>query len=448
VPKAVGADQIPLGTLAVHTVDVTAASLQLVGDPGGVTDGQTLVITRTGGSPLNFEYDLPSDGPVAAGRLPIAIERSDTYDDIARKTAAALSLYFTDGFSPVTAVEGGFVHVGGKPGDAIVTSGSRLALSGTPGVTESLKLTVPTAGGPAIADGARFSIRVGTTSVVFEFTKDLVVGTGNQPISIRNTDTAAQIASKIVAAINIAGLGLTSQANGSVITLNEPLGTVLDLLTSGLTSTGVPGGAVPVNFIPAATFTKELMAAQWVNSLRRIGLGVDAFLVGNETVLVDGVQQISGVPSIAIDAIRDYAGNPLQANRANSLTQFTIVMPEMTMDYGDAPGVGSQTMQSDNGSRHAILPEDEPLLVLGQWVDADADGQPDASATGDDYDSLMTGTLPLSVGTTGPAVLQMPGPIGLIGSTIVIRDPARHLVTFEFTNSTSASIPGAVAVNL
>jgi VCBS repeat-containing protein len=447
-PKAVGADQIHLGTLAVHTVDVSGASLQLVGDPGGVTDGQTLVITRAGGSPLNFEYDLPSDGPVASGRLPIAIERSDTYDDIARKTAAALAPYFTDGFSPVTAVEGGFVHVGGKPGDAIVTSGSRLALSGTPGVTESLQLTVPTAGGPAIPDGARFSIRIGTTSVVFEFTKDLVVGTGNQPISIRNTDTAAQVASKIVAAINIAGLGLTSQANGSVITLNEPLGTVLNLLTSGLTSTGVPGGAVPVNFIPAATFTKELMAAQWVNSLRRIGLGVDAFLVGNETVLVDGVQQISGVPSIAIDAIRDYAGNPLQANRANSLTQFTIVMPEMSLDYGDAPGAGSQTMQSDNGSRHAILPEDEPYLVLGQWVDADADGQPDSSATGDDYDSLMAGTLPLSVGTTGPAVLEMPGPAGLVGRTIVIRDPARHLVTFEFTNSGSASIPGAVAVNL
>jgi hypothetical protein len=92
--------------------------------------------------------------------------------------------------------------------------------------------------------------------------------------------------------------------------------------------------------------------------------------------------------------------------------------------------------------------EDEPLLVLGQWVDADADGQPDPSATGDDYDSLMSGTLPLALGTTGPAVLAMPGPVGLVGKSIVIRDPARHVVTFEFTNSGTASIPGAVAVNI
>ncbi len=38
----------------------------------------------------------------------------------------------------------------------------------------------------------------------------------------------------------------------------------------------------------------------------------------------------------SVAPITDLAGNALQANRPNSLTQFTIAMPEVGLDYGDA----------------------------------------------------------------------------------------------------------------
>jgi hypothetical protein len=49
-------------------------------------------------------------------------------------------------------------------------------------------------------------------------------------------------------------------------------------------------------------------------------------------------------------------------------------------DFGDAPDHGYRTLLASNGARHTIVPG----VFLGGTVDAESDGQPNASATGDD----------------------------------------------------------------
>jgi len=54
------------------------------------------------------------------------------------------------------------------------------------------------------------------------------------------------------------------------------------------------------------------------------------------------------------------------------------------MDFGDAPEAmgegGYPTLLIDDGARHVISPD----LYLGNWIDMESDGQPDADASGDD----------------------------------------------------------------
>ncbi len=52
------------------------------------------------------------------------------------------------------------------------------------------------------------------------------------------------------------------------------------------------------------------------------------------------------------------------------------------LDFGDAPDPAYPTLLKSNGARHAVLPVGNP--TLGSHVDTEADGQPNASLTGDD----------------------------------------------------------------
>ncbi len=72
-----------------------------------------------------------------------------------------------------------------------------------------------------------------------------------------------------------------------------------------------------------------------------------------------------------IRAISDLAGNPLQPNRPTGETRFTIVMPEVKLDYGDAPA-SYGTLLSNSGARHTLNNSRSPRL--GQYVDVDFDG--------------------------------------------------------------------------
>ena len=58
--------------------------------------------------------------------------------------------------------------------------------------------------------------------------------------------------------------------------------------------------------------------------------------------------------------------------------------PPLDLDYGDAPDPGYPTLFASDGARHMIA-AGAPIF-LGAGVDAEPDGQPDATATGDDLD--------------------------------------------------------------
>lgn len=57
---------------------------------------------------------------------------------------------------------------------------------------------------------------------------------------------------------------------------------------------------------------------------------------------------------------------------------------EEALDFGDAPDAPYPTLLANDGARHAVVPG----IYLGAWIDSEPDGQPDASATGDDLANL------------------------------------------------------------
>ncbi|MEZ6135388.1 MAG: tandem-95 repeat protein [Pirellulaceae bacterium] len=241
--------------------------------------------------------------------------------------------------------------------------------------------------GDTLTDGQSITVNYPGGALVYEFDNDGTVAMGSTALAFEDTDTAYELAARLSYAVNSAGVGVTSRLEGDG-----------SLMIDGATSVTTTSAAVT-----------------------------------------------SSVP-----AIRDLAGNPLFANRATGLTQFTIVMPEARLDFGDASGTNIPTIEAPitsalngNGARHALLPIDVPLLALGAFADPDVDGQPTASALGDDNDAaaINLGTL-ATQGSAGPIVLSVPAAAGLDGQSLVITDTANRPfvpITFEFDSNGSAT---------
>ena len=166
-----------------------------------------------------------------------------------------------------------------------------------------------------------------------------------------------------------------------------------------------------------------------------------AYVQGSGMLMISGPNGIatsraSNATIADVKAIADLAANALAANRANTLTQFTIVMPDVEVDYGDTSA--TPTLQAVNGARHALLPVDAQLLALGQFADGDTDGAPTPAATGDDNDASVNLQTLGSVGgvvqgPSGPATLIMPSgnAAGLDGQSITIIDPLLNVGNFR-----------------
>ncbi|MFN9463714.1 MAG: hypothetical protein ACK6B2_10985, partial [Planctomycetota bacterium] len=264
--------------------------------------------------------------------------------------------------------------------------GDRFTVALASGGTRSLELdsgfilTVPAAG---VADGQTFTYTpAGGETITFEF--NLAGNTqttfGTKLITFSASDTQDQLAAKIAAVVNplIRQNGWPVQAiPGGRVVVGGNVGDTMNVTSSSLVLSGRPGvtaGAIPVKFLPVAGFDAIAMSTALSQALNQVGSGVKAYSLANGLIFVEGVTSISGVAaSLSIPAIQDLAGNNLQANRANSLTQFTILMPEVSVDYGDAvqrigTGSNSSTLLADNGVRHGLYPDDATLLVLGNYA--------------------------------------------------------------------------------
>jgi hypothetical protein len=89
------------------------------------------------------------------------------------------------------------------------------------------------------------------------------------------------------------------------------------------------------------------------------------------------------------------------AGKAMDLSLVVVGVAQKDTDFGDAPDPTYSTRLISDGARHII----SPTVYLGRGVDGEADGQPNATATGDNYDDGVVFVTDLVPGE--PATLQV-----------------------------------------
>lgn len=153
---------------------------------------------------------------------------------------------------------------------------------------------------------------------------------------------------------------------------------------------GVPGGANPVAFIQDPSFTGIDMKRAIIDAINAsANTNLSASDRGGSSLFVSGAAVISPeIDSFFLRGVADLAGNLLKPNRINNETQFTILMPGVTIDFGDAPDPLSTTngryptKHINDGARHVV----GTTALLGANISDDADGQPTPAANGDTFD--------------------------------------------------------------
>jgi subtilisin family serine protease len=116
---------------------------------------------------------------------------------------------------------------------------------------------------------------------------------------------------------------------------------------------------------------------------------------GGGTLFVTGATTVTGeMGSYFQRGIVDLAGNFLTTSELDNETRFTILMPGVELDFGDAPDPLSTTLGryntlfGNNGARHRV----SDRALLGAAITADSDGQPSADALRDEDDGVVWGT--------------------------------------------------------
>jgi subtilisin family serine protease len=116
---------------------------------------------------------------------------------------------------------------------------------------------------------------------------------------------------------------------------------------------------------------------------------------GGGTLFVTGATSVTGeMGSYFQRGIVDLAGNFLTTSELDNETRFTILMPGVELDFGDAPDPLSTTLGryntlfGNNGARHRV----SDRALLGAAITADSDGQPSADALRDEDDGVVWGT--------------------------------------------------------
>ncbi|TWT73866.1 GEVED domain-containing protein [Allorhodopirellula solitaria] len=401
------------GVSGSSTVQVFGPLLLTMPVLGGnsITNGSVFIITDPVGNDVIFQFDIGGVPPVGQG-IPGAViipySTADDADVLADRFAAAIN-GSTVGLD-ATVVNETQISLGR-------TDRSRVSNTGLPGISGTPAIEIVRG---IVGDGEILRIRQGDVSVSYEF--DSVengggVQPGNVQVSFQPTSTPGDIAESLAAAIrnNTGGLRFTPGEDGTVypiaelddngiptgaVILNDLPGTQVDTSAAPtLNVIGVPGGAIPVTISPLfdAEAVNQVLLRQ-LNSVNKPGELPTTTLVaedrGGNTLFVENASIIAGpVENYYLPAIKDLVGNPLQPNRTDRTTQFTINLSDIALDYGDAPDpVGSvagryPTRLNQNGARHII--GNGPML--GASVDAELDGLSVRTADGDDLTISVSG---------------------------------------------------------
>ncbi|WP_253156168.1 tandem-95 repeat protein [Stieleria tagensis] len=311
-----------------------------------------------------------------------------------------------------------------------------------------------------IADGDTLIYRSGNSALQIEFNDiDLPPGPTDPAtttvIDFSVTDPPEQLAFEIGEAFrNAAFLDLANArefdetrvyvggAAGDSLTINST-----GLMLSG--SAGVSAGAIPVAFIPSSAFTAETMAGQIIGEVFASPLNVPAFTPGGGLLYFENIARIngqaalSGLPNADIEPILDIAGNRLEPNRSNRETQFTILMPDVRLDFGDAILAGSSTYPTtlaQNGARHTVSDSFSPLL--GSVIDTELDFAGSDDVIVSPITASGTGGL-LGTVTGNVASISVNGPAS--GDTLTV-DVGGTSRTYELVLATQPAAAGNIAV--
>ena len=116
-------------------------------------------------------------------------------------------------------------------------------------------------------------------------------------------------------------------------------------------------------------------------------LAIVASYVGTNDILLNRSQSLkisTWIDDIALDlGAQQEDPPPLRLSDVSVFHNRFEEEPEV-LDFGDAPDSPYPTLLASDGARHVVVPG----IYLGALIDAEADGQPDATATGDDLANL------------------------------------------------------------
>ncbi|MEL6108329.1 MAG: Ig-like domain-containing protein, partial [Planctomycetota bacterium] len=378
-PRLEPTAQIHLGSQPGLTAAGLPTDVLLTGGVDPIQDGDT-ILYRSDDTVVQFEFDNDGTLQDPNSMRRISFGPRDTADELADRIAEAFALTPSIEVGGARALEGGRVYIGGDGNDDLSVNSVALTVRGRAGVSGKLELTIPATATGASIDGERFEITSDGVNQGFLLTIDSSVVTGDNIVLLDPTADADEIANVLANAIRTAFGGALDPTNVlNVVRLGEPdqiasgrppIQTTVNVLASSITVSGFGGGTVPINFIPTIQFTEESMAGQIVAAVVDSGLNVSAFTPGGGLIYLDNVNLFIGEPLTVVGAIQDKAGNDLQPNRANRETQFTILMPGVQLDFGDATP-NFPTSLADNGARHTV---GTPALPrLGTEIDSESD---------------------------------------------------------------------------
>jgi hypothetical protein len=402
-PQHVGNGNVIIGGTSDYSISVAnAPTVGLFGQPG--VQGRTtleifgtllLQVPARGGADLVdntsftitnrnltaiFEFDGNFSGSTIPGSRTIRFSNASTQNDIVNAMIAAINAY--PGLGVVARDAGnGRVDIG-------------LLATSSVNVQDS-KLT--TARGNA-QDGDYFSITDGVNTVTFEF-ENLSVGNGRDPsrvpIRYTNQDSVQRVYEAMKATLKSSILNLDSQITSRGLELFDTAKYLTNVDNApSLRRTGVPGGAIPVLFIQDPSFTAINMRDAIIRAINGLsaagGTSLVAKVRGGSTLFVENAVSISPeLSSFFLRGVQDNAGNFLQSNRIDNETKFTIIMPGVELDYGDAPDPFTTTLgryptlKANDGARHVVS---NSSLQLGAGITSESDGKPQPLGDGDEND--------------------------------------------------------------
>lgn len=455
------------GASTIQVFGPLLLQLPLVGG-GNIFDGSVLILKDDADVDTVFEFNLTGTAPTVPGAIVIQYNTFDTVDILGDNLVQAINLAQIG----ITAqnLGTGRISLGRIPETRVNTGGivdpadPANSIPGVPQITTRRGI---------VSDGEVLTIRQGAETVSFEF-ESINNGGGVQPgnigVAFQPGSTIGDVAISLAAAINNnrGNLRISAEAElapalnddgtpvldpdgnpvleptGQVL-LDDLPGTVVDVTAAPtLNVTGVPGGAIPIRISPAFSAVEVkraiLNAFNTVNAPGEIPVTtLSAEDRGGATFFVENGEIFEGpLANYFLQGVKDLSGNLLEPNRDDLTTQFTILMPTVSLDFGDAPDPVLQvpgrypTLFNDDGPRHVV----DGSLTLGRYIDADVDGQPVRTADGDDLTIEIFGSNALFSTNVieGAAEIEVNSPADIQdrdGDTVTI-DTGIDQATIEF----------------